>query len=255
MVFACLAWLLCSPVLPCLGQLTFSPVDRTPYDRQMSRVTTVLASFNDDAGVKLSLAKVNEWMTALRAIPYQYSREWKTPAEVQVEKVADCKGKALALYEKMRVNGEKNVRLIIGKRCAGSPLTHAWLEWETGDQSYILDPTFDSIATREMQDGWTYIPFYAYEGANKYQAILLPLAAQTLPARNLESPSQGSNVTSRSRSSRGPADESSDQAFAPTDDLSCRLLRRNHRLTRATRGPVLEDYMMQPARLEWQRTP
>src|SRR6476646_4614823 len=79
----------------------------------------------------LSFALVNEWMMELRAIPYCYSREWKTPLEVEASRAADCKGKAVALYDRMQLNGAANVRLVIGKRRANDSLTHAWLEWET----------------------------------------------------------------------------------------------------------------------------
>jgi len=43
--------------------------------------------------------------------------EWKTPEEVQTSAFADCKGKALALYNNaMHSRGAQNVWLVIGKR-------------------------------------------------------------------------------------------------------------------------------------------
>ena len=44
-------------------------------------------------------------MADLRSIPYGYTMHWKTPAEAQSGEPADCKAKAVALYEKMNANG------------------------------------------------------------------------------------------------------------------------------------------------------
>ena len=48
---------------------------------------------------------VNHWIQNLREIPYGFSPVWKTPDEVESAPVADCKGKAVALYEKMHAHG------------------------------------------------------------------------------------------------------------------------------------------------------
>ena len=107
----------------------------------------------------------------LRAIPYGFSMEWKTPAEVQSEPAADCKGKAVALYDLMRGHGADNLRLIIGKRTWISQKTHAWLEWTTAAGTYVLDPTINSSAlSAERLGGSSYIPLYAYAGERKYRA-------------------------------------------------------------------------------------
>ena len=104
----------------------------------------------------------------------------KLPRRCKPAPVADCKGKAVALYQKMHANGAKNVRLVIGKRAFTSRKTHAWLEWNTNGQSYVLDPTFNWAATRSEQIGSrSYIPLYAYAGARKYRA-----AGTTLLAKN-----------------------------------------------------------------------
>ena len=48
--------------------------------------------------------------------------EWKTPNEIAHAPTADCKGKAVALYQRMRENGARNLRLVIGKRTPVEPL-------------------------------------------------------------------------------------------------------------------------------------
>jgi hypothetical protein len=150
--------------------------ESTPYDRQMTRVLPVIAAPSYAEADQVSLQMVNLWMIKLRKIRYRYSREWKTPAEVKLERAADCKGKALALYEMMQVNGAKNVRLIIGKRRVDDLLTHAWLEWEAGNGNYLLDPTFNWLAVKTPQRSpKRYIPLYVYEGAFKYRVASIPL--------------------------------------------------------------------------------
>ena len=47
--------------------------------------------------------------------------EWKTPDEVHLGAYADCKGKAVALYNAMHARGAENVRLVIGKRLLDQP--------------------------------------------------------------------------------------------------------------------------------------
>ena len=155
-------------------------VNSTPYDRQMTRIRPVLTAASHKEQ-NLSFALVNHWIWDLRAIPYGFSMEWKTPEEVQTSPVADCKGKAVALYNAMHSRGADNVRLVIGKRTWTSRKTHAWLEWTTAAGTYILDPTINWSALRGERAGRSsYIPLYAYAGGKKYRAS----AATTLLAKN-----------------------------------------------------------------------
>lgn len=160
-------------VLSCLSafaQSNFVAVKSTPYDRQMTRIHSVLTS-PSHGQQNVSVALVNNWIGNLRAIPYGFSTEWKTPVEVQLGAYADCKGKAVALYNEMRSRGADNVRLVIGKRSFTSRKTHAWLEWTTAGGTYILDPTINWSAFRAEHTGTSsYIPLYAYAGARKYRA-------------------------------------------------------------------------------------
>jgi hypothetical protein len=146
-------------------------VNSTPYDNQMARIRPVLTAPTHTSGSQVSVAIVNQWMSDLRSIPYGFTTFWKTPAEAQSGAPADCKAKAVALYEKMRDNGATNVRLVIGKRTATSRQTHAWLAWDTQDGSYVLDPTFNYAACTSSQVGRkNYQPLYAYAGSKKFRA-------------------------------------------------------------------------------------
>ena len=163
--------LFCLSCLSAFAQSNYISVNSTPYDRQMTRIRPILSS---DAGHKeqnLSFGLVNHWIGDLRAIPYGFSKEWKTPDEVQTGAFADCKGKAVALYNVMHSRGAENVRLVIGKRLWSSHKTHAWLEWTTAAGTYILDPTINWSAFRAERTGRSsYIPLYAYAGARKFRA-------------------------------------------------------------------------------------
>ena len=167
--------LMCLSTAPCFASALFLPVASTPYDRQMSRIRPVLISGQSDGiRARVSLTLVNHWMEDLRDIPYGYHMEWRTPAEVQLRQPADCKGKAVALYQRLQRSGARNVRLVIGRRAPTSRTTHAWLLWETSEGTFVLDPTFNWMACRsEKIDQGSYVPLYAYEGDKKFRALSL----------------------------------------------------------------------------------
>jgi predicted transglutaminase-like cysteine proteinase len=146
-------------------------VASTPYDRQMTPVSPVLNSASGTLAARASLPKINQWLASLRAIPYRYSPQWKTPAQVSTDPTADCKGKAILLYAIMRANGARHVRFVIGKRHVADQRTHAWLEWDTTLGTFLLDPTFNKSLERVSDyDAARYIPHYAYNGDRKYRA-------------------------------------------------------------------------------------
>jgi len=179
-VFLFVDSLICLSALPCFAGSLLLSVDSTPYDRQMSRIQPVLYAKAPAQKDNLSVAMVNHWIQGLREIPYGFSAEWKTPAEVETAPAADCKGKAVALYQIMHEHGARNVRLVIGKRTFTSSKTHAWLEWNNGSGTYVLDPTINWMAYKSEQVGSSnYLPLYAYAGSHKYRA-----ARSTLLARN-----------------------------------------------------------------------
>ena|ERR1700730_14035185 len=180
----CLAALVacaCLASAHCFAQQIFFPIESTPYDNQMARVQPVLASITAVPADAVSLTTIEQWMYALRRLPYRYSKQWQTPFEVNTAGAADCKGKAVALYEIMQAMGATDVRLVIGRHRAGDWFTHAWLEWETAEGTYVLDPTFNWRAIKAEQNWGKYIPLYAYEGALRYRAINATLASEIPP--------------------------------------------------------------------------
>lgn len=165
--------------LSSFGQSLLFSIKETPYDRQMNRVRPILNAETRRSPSDLSLGMVNQWIGDLRSIPYGFTKEWKTPEETRSGAPADCKAKAVALYETMQAHGATRVRLIIGRRTPSSRSTHAWLEWETESGSYLLDPTFNwrAYSTRNVRRR-TYVPYYAFEGARKFRAAPTTLVAQ-----------------------------------------------------------------------------
>ena len=177
-VLLLIAGLICFAVFPCFAQPVLLSVSNTPYDRQMTRIQPVLVK-TEAAKEDVSLALVNHWIQGLREIPYGFSPEWKTPQEVETAPMADCKGKAVALYQKMQEHGARNVRLVIGRRTPMSRKTHAWLEWSTDGETYVLDPTINWTAYRASEiAGNNYQPLYAYAGARKFRAVDSDLVAR-----------------------------------------------------------------------------
>jgi hypothetical protein len=202
------AWFIVCAVLAgtsCFGQSVFVAVPATPYDHQMARVYPVLTRTSGQLPGPVSLSLVvNHWMTQLRAMPYQYSKHWQTPAEVSFAQATDCKGKAVTLYAQMRKYGACNVRVVIGKRTIDNAITHAWLEWETAGGSYVLDPTFNEAPMKRSElDVTAYIPLYAYDAEHKYRAAsagYVAAMAKTAPAYGVYVPTATASNFVRSTS-------------------------------------------------------
>lgn len=151
----------------------------------MIPVSRVLNSSAGTLAHRTSLTAINVWLANLRAIPYQYSPQWKTPAQVSSDLAADCKGKAILLYAVMRANGATHIRFVIGKHHIADQRTHAWLEWDTTRGTYLLDPTFNTAVERVSDyDSARYIPHYAYDGARKYRAIYYRTSYASVVASN-----------------------------------------------------------------------
>lgn len=154
-------------------------VSSTPYDRQMTRIRPILTADGHAERGQVSLRLVNQWMGSLRSIPYGFTAVWKTPEETHSGAPADCKAKAVALYERMKDNGATDLRLVIGKRTTMSRSTHAWVEWNCEGTNYVLDPTINWMAYRSSDLGSrTYVPYYAFAGQRKYRAASATLVAQ-----------------------------------------------------------------------------
>lgn len=151
----------------------------------MTPVSAVLSSSTGGLPGRQSLARINHWVANLRAIPYRYSPQWKTPEQVRSDLAADCKGKAIWLYAMMRKAGAKHVRFVIGKRDLADQRTHAWLEWETTKGTFLLDPTFNRSAEQVGDFGPArYIPHFAYDGTRKYRATYYRPSSPSIVASN-----------------------------------------------------------------------
>jgi hypothetical protein len=167
-------------IATCFADSLLVTAKKTPYDHQMARIQPALNVPTSLHRSVLTLSLVNQWIGELRAIPYSYSMEWKTPNEIAHAPTADCKGKAVTLYQRMRENGARNLRLVIGKRTPVSRRTHTWVEWTSASVTFVLDPTINWVAqaVNEIPEN-SYVPYYAFAGSRKYRAA----AATSLYAR------------------------------------------------------------------------
>ena len=154
----------------CFADTAYSVVSTTAFDRQMQPTLPILQTPPGRAAGDISFATINRWILELRVVPYEYSLDWQTPAQLASAVVTDCKGKSALLYARMRTNGLSQVYFVIGKRRATDLATHAWVEWRTNRGTFVLDPTFSEVAlpVRALQPA-TYIPRYAYDGLRKYR--------------------------------------------------------------------------------------
>ena len=163
-------------IATCFADSLLVTAKKTPYDNQMARIQPVLNAPTSLRHSVLPLSLVNQWIGELRAIPYSYSMEWKTPSEIAHAPAADCKGKAIALYQRMRENGARNLRLVIGTRTPVSRCTHTWIEWTSASVTFVLDPTINWVAqaVNEIPEN-SYVPYYAFAGSRKYRAAAATL--------------------------------------------------------------------------------
>jgi len=157
--------------ISCFAESPLFSVPATPYDHQMARIQPMLTSASPAQKENLSINVVNHWMNDLRGIPYGFSVQWRTPSEVAHDPAADCKGKAVALYERMRAHGARNIRLVIGKRAPTSRVTHTWVEWTEGSRTYVLDPTINwsACVANEIPNN-SYVAYFAFAGTKKFRA-------------------------------------------------------------------------------------
>ncbi|MEM9444747.1 MAG: hypothetical protein AAGA18_05275 [Verrucomicrobiota bacterium] len=151
-----------------LFALELRKVGTTPYDKMIARVEPILKT--SGKGVEPELYKVNQWMKEINTIPYKYTSTWKRPSEVVSSNSADCKGKSIMLYERLKKAGVKNVKIVIGKRTPKSRVHHAWVIWKKDGKNYLLDPTFYNQAY-ELQSihNTFYNAYYAFTGGRKYR--------------------------------------------------------------------------------------
>src|SRR5437868_9564241 len=158
-------------IATCFADSLLVTAKKTPYDHQMARIQPVLNAPTSLHHSVLPLSLVNQWIGELRAIPYSYSMEWKMPNEIAHAPTADCKGKAVAIYQRMRENGARNLRLVIGKRTPVSRRTHTSVESRTASVTFLLDPTINWVtqAENELPQN-SHVPYYAYAGYRKYPA-------------------------------------------------------------------------------------
>jgi len=140
-------------------------VDQTPYDRYLANVRKVL---NESSNEEPSFTRVQALMRQGRAFRYAHAEPYvpEDPAVTEAHHAGDCKDKALWLMSKMG----GSPRFVIGKLDRGARLSHAWLEWYSDGQVWILDPTMLARPIpREKKRINEYLGLYVYDKKGAYQ--------------------------------------------------------------------------------------
>ncbi len=139
----------------------------TPYDRDVARFANYFPAAQ--AVQSVSIADVARLMGPIHRLPYRFSKDWKTPAQLQREGAVDCKGKSIALLAALQQADAGQVSLVIGLRSPRSAEPHAWLLWNYQGRDYILDPTFDnrpipasSVRRGHYRADYVYNPNFTY---------------------------------------------------------------------------------------------
>lgn len=152
------------------AQAAYMPVQNTPYDRQMNRVNSILASTSSQQ-TSIDMAELTQWMRQIRGFSYRYKQTWQTPEETTRKRSGDCKDKAILLLDRMNKAGFGKVTLVIGYRSQDSDQTHAWLEWSHAGTRYVLDPTFHNKPIQRHDLAENYRPKYAYLGTRSFSYV------------------------------------------------------------------------------------
>ena len=121
---------------------------------------------------------VNQWIGDLRSIPYGFTKEWKNPTETQSGSPADCKAKAVALYDRMQIHGATNLRL--SSASAPRPAVQRTPGWngKHGTANMFWTPQLTGRHIKAGMWAGAYIPLYAFEGTRKFRAAPATLMAQ-----------------------------------------------------------------------------
>lgn len=133
----------------------------TPYESYMTEVVEELKTLNG----KTDMNRVRILMYEGRSFKYKRVTDYipKAADLTHRERQGDCKDKALWLISRMN---DPRVRYVIGKTNMKSKMAHAWVEWNDGQNWWILDCTLKYEPMLKSNSGYT--SFYSY---SKYEKL------------------------------------------------------------------------------------
>lgn len=134
-------------------------VSGTPYEQYLHVVRTTLSGIPEQRATFTETELLTRIGYGFR---YRQSHPYIPRPADEVERTGygDCKDKALWLATRL---GDESIRFVIGKQRAHSRESHAWLEWESGGVTWILDPTIRSVPRDKRSfPPTTYIPLWSY---------------------------------------------------------------------------------------------
>ena len=144
-----------------------SPTSRTPYDRWLGPMWTVMHGLG---GGNPSIGRVEQLVRQASEFRYTYTKNHpyvpQKPRVTEATKAGDCKAKALWLAAKMR---SSRVRYVVGKAWRFDSRNHAWLMWKGPNGWLILDPSnHDHPLSPQRLSSLQFIPLYSYGPSGSY---------------------------------------------------------------------------------------
>lgn len=148
------------------------PTPATPFD-QKSALKAVLKS-----GVRPVLTSARKPISDLfwQARKFVYIDEgkkdtWQAPHLTESKRAGDCEDKAMWLYNQLRSNGYRNVRLVVGKYRSIDRTYHMWLTYsDSRGIVYLLDPSIQRRIWKQSKFGkGFYQPAFSYDENGRYR--------------------------------------------------------------------------------------
>src|SRR3989344_3360259 len=121
------------------------PTRTTPFDHKSALQDVLHAKESREIRSRKALEALF-WQARKFAYVKEGPRDvWQAPSVTEKRRAGDCEDKALWLYNQLKANGYRNLRIVIGKYRTVDPTYHVWLTQTDQDGNVrILDPTMQS---------------------------------------------------------------------------------------------------------------
>jgi hypothetical protein len=142
-----------------LAQEAFAPTVRGSYEPYAGPIHSVL---NRLAPNDADFERVCNLMREGRSFHYEMRHPYlASPPEVtEARRSGCCKDKSLWLASRI---DDDSIRYVIGRARRNSPELHAWLVWESGGQSWVLDCTnYSKPLRKDRLAAGEYVGFYQW---------------------------------------------------------------------------------------------
>ncbi|MFA6338647.1 MAG: transglutaminase domain-containing protein [Candidatus Paceibacterota bacterium] len=143
-----------------------TPVQNTPYEKDLKNLRIVLNGLNSDAKWKEVTDCTKKVFTYIKYKDRNTDMP-SPPSLTWARKNGDCKDKSLLLAKLLN---DKNIIIVGGICWVNDRDGHMWLEWKHEGEWYILDPTNSSKPIKLSSVGqYDYIPYYSWSKSGIYK--------------------------------------------------------------------------------------